>query len=93
VATIADNIDSMAALVSGVKKKYHLQEQTIMRIVDMNFALAQSASASSFGGGEDFPFGTEDDQAPGQMVMFPETDEETAAALGIVPEFSPEKED
>jgi hypothetical protein len=93
VATIADNIDSMAALVAGVKKKYHLQEQTIMRIVDMNFALAQSANAQTFSGDEDFPFDTEDEQAEGQLVMFPESDEETAAALGIAPEFSPEKED
>lgn len=78
----------MAALVAGMKKKHHLQEQTIMRIVDMNFALAQSASAPSFGGDEDFPFDveggqteTEAEEAEGQLLMFPEIEE------------NPEKED
>lgn len=88
MATIAENIHSMAALVAEVKKSYRLNETTIMRIVDMNFALAQQNGTPSFGGDEDFPIPDE----PKQLTMFPDNDADTAAALGIVPDATPEEE-
>jgi hypothetical protein len=41
MATIEENIVQMAQMVANVKRTTHLQEQTIMRIVDMTFALAE----------------------------------------------------
>ena len=43
MATIADNVHEMAALVSAVKKRHQLSEQTVLRVIDMTLALAQSA--------------------------------------------------
>lgn len=89
MATIADNIHSMAELVSSVKRTHRLTETTVMRIVDMNFALAQGTNQQSFSGDEEFPMDSpiplpeNDDE---QLTLFPETDEETADALGIQPE-------
>lgn len=81
MATIADNITSMAALVAKVKREYRLTETTVLRIVDMNFAIAQSnPNAGGFGGDETIPM--PDDE---QLEMFPEGDEAIAKALKIVP--------
>jgi hypothetical protein len=44
MATVGDNVAQMAELVRDVKKKYMLQEQTILRIIDMTIALAQQAT-------------------------------------------------
>lgn len=75
MATIAENIESMAVLVASVKKQTRLSEQTILRIVDMNFALAQNTGAPSFSGGEEFH--SEEHEDSNQLVMFPELTEET----------------
>ena len=68
--TIADNIQAMAKLVADVKKMHHLTEPTVLRIVDMNFALAQAAGAASFGGDEQMPW----DAIPGEPPENPEGD-------------------
>jgi hypothetical protein len=80
VPTIADNIRTMAELVADVKKQYRLSETSILRIVDMNFAIAQQNNSQSFSGEEDIPDFPEDAiHAPdetipeGQLVLFPET--------------------
>lgn len=41
MATFGDNIRDMAEMVNQIKRTYHLSEGTILRIIDMNFALAQ----------------------------------------------------
>ena len=41
MATIEDNIWDMARMAQKLKRETHLNEQTIMRIIDMNLALAQ----------------------------------------------------
>lgn len=81
MATIAENIKSMASLVAEVKKDFKLTENTVMRIVDMNFALAQSAGMPSLSGDEQLP-SFEDGPEPltaEQMRMFPD-DIEAAVA-------------
>jgi hypothetical protein len=87
VATIADNIEVMARLVAKVKRETRLSETSILRIVDMNFALAQQGQSSQgFAPGEPLPFEMpEEGVAEGQLIMFPESDAETAEALGITP--------
>lgn len=88
MTTIADNIRSMAGLIAEVKKEHHLSEGTVLRIVDMNFALAQSAGNTSFGGDEDFPM--DPDAMPdgfpadlldpdGNPLMFPASPEQIDA--------------
>jgi len=89
VATIADNIEAMARLIAKVKRETRLTETSILRIVDMNFALAQQGQSSQgFAPEEPLPFDLpeENGMAEGQLVMFPGTDAETAEALGITPE-------
>lgn len=41
MATLAENIESMATLVVKVKKDTRLTENSILRIIDMNLAMAQ----------------------------------------------------
>lgn len=63
MATIADNILDLAMLVKDVKRKTQLSETTIMRVVDMSFALAQQNQTPNFGPevDPDFTFPTADD--------------------------------
>lgn len=83
MATIGDNIRALAALVAEVKKDTRLSEATILRIVDMNFALAQNNASQTFSGDEEIEV-TEDgaiapeglDVPEGQLVMFPEVEKE-----------------
>ena len=89
--SIADNIKSMAALVAEVKKDHRLSEGTVMRIVDMNFALAQGAGINSLGGDEDLSILEADDTipfpTPEQMTLFDgedttvETEDEVLATV------------
>lgn len=93
MATIADNIRSMAELVAEVKRNYRLTENTVLRIVDMNFALAQNTGAQTFSGDEPFPMpeGVEgDDVAEGQLMMFPDT-EPVEGAEDELGEVAPEE--
>ena len=97
MATIADNIEAMARLIAKVKRETRLTETSILRIVDMNFALAQQGQSSQgFAPEEPLPFDLpeeplqfdlpeENGVAKGQLIMFPGTDAETAEALGITP--------
>lgn len=83
--SIADNIESMAGLVAKVKKDHKLTEATIMRIVDMNFALAQGAGITSLGGEEEIPMPPDDevDLNSGireQVIAFPQPEEEPVLA-------------
>ena len=41
MATLAENIENMADLVAKIKKSTRLSENSILRIVDMNLAMAQ----------------------------------------------------
>ena len=66
----------MASLVAEVKRTHRLTENTVLKIVDMNFALAQSSGAPTFGGDEEFmpdaPEDADEESIPeGQLVMFP----------------------
>lgn len=75
MATIQENIEAMAKMVSGLKRTTHLNETTLMRIVDLNFAVArEEQQGRTFGQrtpvDEEFPF---------DMNDLP-TDEEIAAA-------------
>jgi hypothetical protein len=89
VPTIADNVESMAALVAKVKKDHHLSEATVLRIVDMNFALAQESGNRTFAGDEELPFdgdGYPTGEFPADMVdpdgnplMFPASPEQIDA--------------
>ena len=78
MATIEENCKSMAALVAGIKKEHHLTENTVLRIIDMNFALAQAAQMPSFGGSEEIPVGEADEPiifpTVEQIPMFAEED-------------------
>jgi hypothetical protein len=47
MATIGDNVLELAMLVKDVKRKTQLSETTIMRVVDMTFALAQQNKTSA----------------------------------------------
>ena len=83
--TIEDNIKAMANLVMTVKKDTHLTENTILRIVDMNFALAQGAGLASMGGSEEIPeMGSDEvDLNSGireQVIAFPQPDEDEVLA-------------
>jgi hypothetical protein len=95
VATISDNIRDMAQLVAEVKKTYRLTEGTVMRIVDMNFAIAQQAGKQTFNGEEDLPFegeviepteGEPTEIPEGQLVLFPEPEEGDEEVLAAVAE-------
>ena len=67
--TIADNVHSMAQLVKTVKRQYQLSENTVLRIVDMSFALAeQGRQPTDVGEDEDFPL---TDPETGEPIMFP----------------------
>jgi len=82
VPSIADNVRSMALLVASIRRDTKLSENSILRIVDMNFALAQQ-QPEAFGA----PMPEEDDlPEPQQMTLFPEPeaiegDEEVLAAV------------
>lgn len=90
MATIADNIKVMARLVQEVKRETRLTEGTILRIVDMNFALAQQ-NAGGFNSEMPEPpvegeFTEVPEEAEGQLTMFPdpepvEGDEEVLDAV------------
>lgn len=81
MATIAENIKTMAELVAEVKKTYRLTETTVMRIVDMNFAIAQSANQQTFGGGEEvFPEGGFPPEPEGEPTI-EDGDEDVLAAV------------
>lgn len=49
--TVGDNIRDMARLVASLKRDFRLNENTIMRIVDMNLAMAREDRTTP-----DFPF-------------------------------------
>lgn len=87
MTTIADNIRSMAALVSEVKRTHHLTENTVLRIVDMNFALAHQENAPDLGGLEDGVF--EPTLVDGEFTFTdepePEGDEEVLATTDHPP--------
>jgi hypothetical protein len=80
VSTIAENIEAMAEMVARVKKAHHLTEATVMRIVDMNFALAQSSGQPSFSGNEEllFPGDHEDIDLP-PTIPFPDNESDIEA--------------
>lgn len=73
--SIADNVRSMAALVAEVKKDHRLTENTVMRIIDMNFALAQGAGISSLGGGEDLTILEEEHEDEEEPTPFPSAEQ------------------
>ena len=87
--TIADNIRSMATLIAEIKRDHKLSEGTVLRIVDMNFALAQEQGNTTFSGDEEFPFdgdGMATGEFPadlldpdGNPLMFPATPEQIDA--------------
>lgn len=94
--TIADNIKSMAALVSEVKKENHLSEATVMHIVDMNFALAQANGQTTFSGDEDIEFpdslpdGVTDNYTPPLGIPFPMSEDEIEATKADDSDEEPE---
>lgn len=48
MATIGENVLELAMLVKNVKRQTQLSETTIMRVVDMTFALAQQNRTPDF---------------------------------------------
>lgn len=70
MATLAENIESMAEMVTKLKKNYRLSEGTILHLIDMNLAIAQN---NGFGGV------TPDEEG----IPMPDNDADLAAALGI----------
>jgi hypothetical protein len=57
MATIAENVLDLAMLVKDIKRKTQLSETTIMRVVDMTFALAQQNQNPMFGPSDDEDLG------------------------------------
>jgi hypothetical protein len=45
MSTVRDNITEMNTLIASEKKRTHLSEGTILRVIDMNFALAQRGNS------------------------------------------------
>lgn len=80
MATLADNINGMAALVFDTKKRWRLTENTILRIIDMNLSMLQNAMPPE----DPFP---EDNAAPEPEYIkphaIPRDDEELAEKLDI----------
>lgn len=66
MATIGDNVLELAMLVKDVKRKTQLSETTIMRVVDMTFALAQQNRGTM----PDFP-AFEEAPTEGEVIEFP----------------------
>ncbi|HEX9016814.1 MAG TPA: hypothetical protein VF960_12555 [Chloroflexota bacterium] len=80
MATLADNIESMAALVKKIKTDTRLSEQTILTIVHMNLEQADRNRAYP-------PVPTEDEDIP-----FDEGDEDSEKVVNLTPVPDPEPE-
>ena len=68
MATVLENIIEMAELVKETKHRTRLSEQTILRIIDMNLALAERGKTAPLQSEEQF----EDEDGP---IPFPEIHE------------------
>ena len=85
-STLGDNITSMAELIYNIKRTFRLQEQTILRVIDMNLAVQERAQEAARYNNRPQPQPAFDENLP-----IPSSDAELAAMLGIGQPAAPDE--